>query len=347
MPPRAKLPVRTRRGIATASVPPRRGSVQVSEVQRARMLQSAVAVISEVGYGEMSVARVAGRARVSRRTFYDSFEDREDCFLAVFDEAVARIVGLVAGAYAGKKGWQERVRAALAALLECFEQEPEVASLVVVEALGAGPRVRERRAEVLERLSGAIHEAGARAKAGHGLSSLTGEGVVGAVLSVIHTRLSQQRRGSMLELLNPLMSMIVLPYLGPAAAQRELERPAPKIARTSKARAITREQRATDPLTQLPMRITYRTLRVLTAITNCAGASNREIAKRAEVSDQGQISKLLGRLERLGLICNETDGQPSGEPNAWALTARGAEVQQALQPPPEVDGHVGAREQRS
>ena len=52
----------------------------MSEVQRARMLSAAVRVVSEYGYQKMSVARVAGGARVSRRTFYDVFEDREDCF---------------------------------------------------------------------------------------------------------------------------------------------------------------------------------------------------------------------------------------------------------------------------
>jgi DNA-binding PadR family transcriptional regulator len=80
------------------------------------------------------------------------------------------------------------------------------------------------------------------------------------------------------------------------------------------------------------MRLTYRTLRVLTAISEQPGASNREVAVHAEVADQGQISKLLARLERLGLIQNTGEGQPSGEPNAWLLTSRGEEILNASRP---------------
>ncbi len=78
------------------------------------------------------------------------------------------------------------------------------------------------------------------------------------------------------------------------------------------------------------MRLTYRTLRVLSAIASQPGASNRQVGETAGVHDQGQISKLLARLERLGLIQNAGQGQPRGEPNAWGLTARGFEVQAAL-----------------
>jgi DNA-binding MarR family transcriptional regulator len=77
------------------------------------------------------------------------------------------------------------------------------------------------------------------------------------------------------------------------------------------------------------MRLTYRTLRVLSAIATLPDASNREIADHAGVADQGQISKLLARLERLELIHN-TGPITKGEPNAWQLTPKGHEIQQAV-----------------
>jgi DNA-binding MarR family transcriptional regulator len=80
------------------------------------------------------------------------------------------------------------------------------------------------------------------------------------------------------------------------------------------------------------MRVTYRTLQVLNVIANTPGASNREIADGAGVHDQGQISKLLTRLERLDLIHNTGQGQPQGEPNAWTLTPHGQQIKQALTP---------------
>jgi AcrR family transcriptional regulator len=316
-----------------SSTPARRESVQISEVQRSRMLHSAAQVVSEYGYGQMSVARVTGRARVSRRTFYDVFIDREDCFLAVFDDTVTQASERLGAAYEHGRGWHEQVRGALSALLEFLDDEPRVRSLLIVDALGAGPRVLQRRAEIVERLGSELQRAGSAARTRHAVPPLTGVGVVGAVLSVIHTRLLQKRPGPLADLVNPLMGMIVLPYLGAAAARRELERPAPKIAHVSTARRSPRKSApAADPLDGLPMRITYRTLRVLSAIGERTGASNRDIASAAGVADQGQISKLLTRLEGLGLIHN-TAGQrhqPTGEPNAWRLTTRGEEVERAV-----------------
>lgn len=72
-----------------------KGLGEMGEIQRARLLTAAVEVVSELGYGGMSTARVSARAGVSRKTFYDLFSDREDCFLAVFDDAVARIAAVV------------------------------------------------------------------------------------------------------------------------------------------------------------------------------------------------------------------------------------------------------------
>jgi hypothetical protein len=89
-----------------------------------------------------------------------------------------------------------------------------------------------------------------------------------------------------------------------------------------------------DPLDELDMRLTYRTTRVLECIAELGGRgsapSNREVAQSAGVADPGQISKLLRRLERLGLTVNTGGGHQSGEPNAWKLTPLGGQVAQRL-----------------
>lgn len=317
------------------------GAAQVTEVQRTRMLAATVQVVGELGYEKMSVARVTARAGVSRRTFYDLFVDREACFLAAFSETGERARALVCDAAAGQRDWRSRVRAGLAALLALFAEEPLAGRVLVVDALKAGPAVLERRAAVMAELIAVVEGArapvgGRRAqvRGGREVAPLTAEGVVGAVLAVVHARLSERAgtaRGagsggesrSLVELLNPLMAMIVRPYLGAAAAERELERPLPTgLHRRRKVPA--------DPLGGLDMRLTYRTLRVLATIAATPGASNREVAGEAGVADQGQISKLLARLENLGLIHNAGVGHLKGEPNAWQLTSRGREVEQAV-----------------
>jgi AcrR family transcriptional regulator len=295
----------------------------VTDMQRARMLAAAADVVGELGYEGMSVARVTTRARVSRRTFYELFEDREDCFLAVYEHALARVTVRTAEAYAAPGRWRERIRSGLGALLGFLDEEPDLARLCVVEALGAGQRVLERRQRVLEALRDVVDEGRTEVKSGRQLPPLTAEGTVGAVSSLIHARLLAGDRRPLSELLNPLMGTIVLPYLGAAAAARELAHPSQPV-------PGVRRRPAKDPLEGLEMRLTYRTLCVLTAIGAHQGASNRQVAAAAEVQDQGQISKLLARLEHLGLVVNTSQGHAKGEPNAWQLTPRGRDVEHTI-----------------
>jgi AcrR family transcriptional regulator/DNA-binding MarR family transcriptional regulator len=287
------------------------------------MLSAMTEVAAERGAGNVTVAHVVARSGVSRRTFYDLFEDREDCLMAALEDALGRFAERVVPVYGEPGRWRERIRRALSALLEALRDEPAQARLVVVESLAAGPIAMECRARVTGALIAAVDEGREEARPGQGPPELAAEGVVGAVLSVIHARLVGGGSGALTDLVNQLMGVIVLPYLGPAAARRELTRPAPDV----------RAQRGAvrgDPLRDLDMRLTYRTVRVLIAIAAKPGASNREIADGAGIADQGQMSKLLARLQNLGLAENSGEGHIKGEPNAWRLTPKGWEVEQAI-----------------
>jgi AcrR family transcriptional regulator len=299
---------------------------RVDEIQRARVLGAVCEVVAERGAGGATVAHVVARAGMSRRTFYELFADREDCFLAAFDQAVERAAARVVPAFAAAGSWRERVRAALVAGLGFLDEEPEWGALCVVHALGAGPRALARRAEVVRALVDAVAEGGLDARRGRVPGRLVAEGVVGAVLSVLHTRLAERDGEPLTGLAGPLMGMIVLPYLGLATAERERVRPGPRGV------VSVRRGAREDPLKGLEMRLTYRTVRVLLAIAQAPGASNRQVGDAAGISDQGQTSKLLQRLEHLGLVENTGRGNAGrGEPNAWQLTARGAQLQQTIQ----------------
>ncbi|HEX8714476.1 MAG TPA: TetR/AcrR family transcriptional regulator [Solirubrobacteraceae bacterium] len=301
----------------------------MTEIQRSRMLAAALAAVEEVGYGRMTVAQVISRAKVSRKTFYDVFADREDCFLAALEQAVAQAGRLVNDAYDGESAWRDGVRAGLSELLVFFDEEPALARMCLVEALGAGPRVLERRAEVLEEVAKVVDRGRFATSAVREPPEVVAEGVVGAVFAVLHTRALEDDVSDRFScLLGSLMNVVVLPYLGSRAASRELSRPAPE-----RRRDVTRSRtQSRDPMAGLSMRLTYRTVRVLVVIAEHPGASNREIAERSGVADQGQISKLLARLARLELVENTGDGQEKGGSNAWHLTPRGARVERATRP---------------
>ena len=112
----------------------------------------------EHGAGGVSVAHVVARSGVSRRTFYELFNDREDCFLAAFDIAVARAAESVVPAYGAATRSHERVRGALEAGLVFLGQKPEFGYLCIVGALASGPRALERRTQVVRALVDVVHE---------------------------------------------------------------------------------------------------------------------------------------------------------------------------------------------
>jgi AcrR family transcriptional regulator len=306
-------------------------------MQRSRVLAAAKRVVFEYGYEGMSVARMTGGAGVSRRTFYDLFEDREDCFLTLFMHAVEVARDRVTVAYVGEGSWADRVRGALGELLGLLDEQPALGRVLLVDSLRAGSRVLAYRAQVLGELREIIDRDGAWAGESKGVAKLAGEGVVGGTIGVIHNRLLLEGAApSLSALVGELTSMVVLPYLGPRAARRELERLVPSPARAPSGEAFPRSSRGRDPLEGLEIRVTYRTLRVLGVIAEQPDASNRMVADAAGISDQGQVSRLLARLERLGLIENTGPGQPSGEPNAWKLTPRGQEIHHATNTQPSV-----------
>lgn len=286
------------------------------------------------GAGNVTVAHIVASAGVSRRTFYELFSDCEDCFLGAFEEGLGRAARAVRGAWDPNAKWIDRTRAALVALLSFFDGDRAIAHLLIAGSLGAGPSVLDRRREVLARIISAIDEGRAESKAGDQLPPLTAEGVVGGVCSVLQSRLPTYSpvsgRGggtaegeSLLSLAGPLLGMIVLPFLGQAAARRENARPIP-------ASQPGPDRHCGNPLGRLQMRLTYRTVRVLMAIAAHPGSSNRLVADAAEVTDQGQMSKLLARLHDIGLIENTGGGAIRGEPNAWTLTDKGWGVQGAI-----------------
>jgi AcrR family transcriptional regulator len=129
--------------------------------QRGRMLEAMAESVAEKGYAATTVADVVGRAGVSRKTFYEHFADKEDCFLAAYDACVDVLMTRVVDAREGIGDWGEAMRASLRSYLEVLASEPALARTFLVEVLAAGPRALDRRTEVHRRfaeLSRNLHE---------------------------------------------------------------------------------------------------------------------------------------------------------------------------------------------
>jgi AcrR family transcriptional regulator len=159
---------------------------EVARAQRERLMTAMAHVVARVGYEDSTVERVLVQAGVSRRTFYELFEDREDCFVATYDHAAGRALRIVTDAYLDCPAPALRIETALEAFLRLCAEEPDLARTCIVEVFAAGSRARERRAEAMERLAALVEHALGELRGDDKLDRLSAQALIGAVHELIY-----------------------------------------------------------------------------------------------------------------------------------------------------------------
>lgn len=196
----------------------------VRESQRRRILQGMVQVVAEKGYGDARIADAVEVAGVSRKTFYEIFEDKEDCFLAAYDEWTERFTQAAMAAFEREDGapWAERITAALAAFLGELAEHPAAARVCIVEVLAAGPKALARRDAALRRFAELIDQG--RADSGLALPGLTGRALAGGIHELLHSELLHGAARGVPARLPDLVYWVVHPYLGEEEAAKARDR---------------------------------------------------------------------------------------------------------------------------
>ena len=212
--------------------------------------------------------------------------------------------------------WLERLRAGLVALLGFLDDEPQWASLLILKAPVEGPPAVECQRRLQDVLGALLREGRGKEIASAELGSpvLTGELILGGVFSLIRTRILEGDRGLLVELAQPLTTFIVASYLGLPVAKVELTEPSEA------------EGKGASAIGELPILFTHRTTLVLRAIAAFPRSSNAAIARAAGLTDEGQMSKLLKRLEHRGLIEHVKPERGSRRLKAWLITPTGRRV---------------------
>jgi AcrR family transcriptional regulator/DNA-binding MarR family transcriptional regulator len=319
-----------RRGRANSAAGPAR--FQLTDLHRARIHCATAVTLSERGYAGTTVAQVVEAAKVSRSRFYELFRSCDDCIASLLDELAAYVSRELRARQVVELPWEERVREGLWVILSCLEQQPLLAEACVQHAAGAAGEAAARREEIIAALVREV-DAGRDEPGPVQASPMTAEGVVGAAVRVVYSSLTSGAGGpAMTDLFRELTGLILLPYLGPAGTSLIQARPTPeRLAFTEPSpldAALDETLDGRDPLKGITMRLTHRTALALTAVAQNPGATNRMVADHAGIADPGQSSKLLARLERLGLIRNESVTETKWELNSWALTPAGRRVVQ-------------------
>lgn len=195
----------------------------VSAVQRERLLAAMLRATAQLGYREVSVQDVLERAGVSRPTFYEHFENKEDCFLAAFDSAAARLRERLETAGEDGEDWRQRLRAALEELLRFATEEPDAAMSLIVDGRAACPPALTRRDELLDHFASCLDsQVRAEPTTGPAPSAIAAAGIVGGIEALLYSRLNRGETGDIESLLPSLMYFAVLPYEGHEAASEEL-----------------------------------------------------------------------------------------------------------------------------
>lgn len=194
----------------------------VRAVQRERLVVAMLRATAELGYREVSVQDVLDRAGVSRPTFYEHFENKEDCFLKAFDVAANRMRERI-GAAAQGETWQQRLRGGLEELLRWVGEEPDAAMSLIVDARAACPPALVRRDELLDHFASCLDsDVRRQAPAGAAPSAIAAAGIVGGIEALLYSRLNRGETDALESLLPTLMYFAVLPYEGHEAASEQL-----------------------------------------------------------------------------------------------------------------------------
>lgn len=187
--------------------------------QRARIVHSLAQVCAKKGYRAVTVEDIIGHAGVSRRTFYDLFADKEQCFLMAYELGIDRLLGAIDAAYgAEERPWPERMASGLQALLSLLAAEPAFARLVMVEVLAAGRRAHELRDAALRRFEVFFEPARGGLPVGPAEQQLLASAVIGGLSETLYTRIAAGETTQLPDLGPDLVYCAIVPYLGHAAA---------------------------------------------------------------------------------------------------------------------------------
>lgn len=194
--------------------------------ERERVLEAMVRMAAAKGYEATTVADVIEFADVSQESFDDMFEGKEACFLeayeAVFDVLVAHVT--TAFEAASDEPWPEQIAAGLGALVDLLSSEADIARLAMVEVTAAGDDARERYRTMLTRFTPFMEKGRTYSGQGEELPADTARFAIGGATSMIFDEVRAGRGPELKRILPDLVFAVLMPYLGPEAAEDEMRR---------------------------------------------------------------------------------------------------------------------------
>jgi AcrR family transcriptional regulator len=192
----------------------------IEENQRARLISGMIEAVAENGYGKTTIAHITGAAKISRRTYYENFSNKEDCFGAAYEVTLDYLRETMLAAAAAEQGWPERVRAGLDALLQSLAAHPDLAAFVLIAPASAGDSIAARHHLAMRELVAALI-AGPPAPPDTGEPSDTqAEALAGGLSRLIVRKVGAGEAEQLPQLLPDLVELVLRPFVGSEEAVR-------------------------------------------------------------------------------------------------------------------------------
>lgn len=166
---------------------------EVAADQRERLYEATIKAVNERGFVATTISDLVAGAGVSRRSFYEHFENKEECLLATYDALIERLTARMASAYDPKDEWIDQIEAIVSALFEASSDRPDAARLVCVEMGAAGPVGIERWARDAERLTAFITGVFEQAPGEGAVPQPVARAIVGALRTILYSRVRRER----------------------------------------------------------------------------------------------------------------------------------------------------------
>jgi AcrR family transcriptional regulator len=194
--------------------------------QRERLLEAMLRVAAAKGYEATTVTDVIEVAGVSRSAFDEIFEDKTACFLEAYDAVFNVLDAHVSSAFEASAGepWPQRITAMLSALVGLLSIEADIARMAMVEVTAAGDEARSRYRAALARFTPFLEEGREYSSQGEELPADTARFAIGGATSMIFDEVRAGRGPELKRLLPDLVFAVLMPYLGPEAAEDEMRR---------------------------------------------------------------------------------------------------------------------------
>jgi|HubBroStandDraft_2_1064218.scaffolds.fasta_scaffold03144_6 AcrR family transcriptional regulator len=161
--------------------------------QRERLLKGMVAAATRDGYAGANVSAVIGEAGVSRPTFYDYFEDRDDCFVATVIDVHEQLLGAVRDAIARELP-QQALASTIKATLAFAGSQPAEARFLMKETLAGGPAALDARDEGIAQTAKLVEDAFTRVPSSIAVPDVPVTAVLGALHRLLASRLRRGER---------------------------------------------------------------------------------------------------------------------------------------------------------